>query len=522
MMRRFLKNLVVMPKVRGGLVLLGALWLVGCGRSFRGQALTCGDGVCQGDETCQNCPGDCGACNGTCGDGFCSADETCESCTDDCGACTGCGDGFCVGDETCETCTDDCGVCTGCGDGFCVGDETCDTCPDDCGACAVCGDGVCEDAKGETPATCPEDCEGPVTCGDGICTDPAEDCQNCPDDCGACTGCGDGTCADDEDCTSCPQDCGQCPSFCGDGYCDHDEDCNSCSEDCGECPQSCGDGQCQPLGGETCANCPSDCTCGTDTCQDVLNCTSGCNMDQSCMNTCAEDGCYEAQVQASALFACMLANCVTECQNPQDQGCMQCIMTNCSAEAMACYNGTCGPAHCGDGQCQPEEDCTNCPDDCGQCPDQCGDGYCQAYEDCNTCPQDCGPCAWCGDGYCDKNEDCNSCADDCGKCALTCGDGQCEQLLGESCAVCPQDCECGGDTCAVVLQCMTNCSTIICPNDCLSSGCYEAQQEGHAVLQCMISNCLMQCISPNNPQCQQCLMNSCSAELMACITGTCS
>jgi hypothetical protein len=41
---------------------------------------------------------------------------------------------------------------------------------------------------------------------------------------------------------------------------------------------------------------------------------------------------------------------------------------------------------CGDGQCQPPEDCNSCPQDCGDC---CGNGRCEPPEDCDSCSQDC-------------------------------------------------------------------------------------------------------------------------------------
>lgn len=47
-----------------------------------------------------------------------------------------CGDGACNGAETCGTCAKDCGPCPTCGDHACNGKETCSTCPTDCGACA--------------------------------------------------------------------------------------------------------------------------------------------------------------------------------------------------------------------------------------------------------------------------------------------------------------------------------------------------------------------------------------------------
>jgi hypothetical protein len=66
---------------------------------------------------------------------------------------------------------------------------------------------------------------------------------------------------------------------------------------------------------------------------------------------------------------------------------------------------------CGDGRCQPPDDCRSCPQDCGDC---CGDGRCAPPEDCRSCPSDCGSC--CGDGRCAPPEDCRSCDRDCGRC----------------------------------------------------------------------------------------------------------
>jgi hypothetical protein len=45
----------------------------------------CGDGRCNGTETCGSCPADCGIC--TCGDGKCDEAENCASCAKDCGNC---------------------------------------------------------------------------------------------------------------------------------------------------------------------------------------------------------------------------------------------------------------------------------------------------------------------------------------------------------------------------------------------------------------------------------------------------
>ena len=191
----------------------------------------CGDGVCNGAESCGGCSEDCGACP-SCGDGACGAEEGCDTCAPDCGSCPpACGDGVCDAGEGCSACPTDCGACpASCGDGVCGGGEACTTCPADCGACDVCGDGECGADEG---------------------------CAVCPVDCGACAGCGDGECGAGEGCGGCPADCGPCPVDCGDGECGSAEGCASCPVDCGSCPADCGDGECGAA--EGCASCPVDC-----------------------------------------------------------------------------------------------------------------------------------------------------------------------------------------------------------------------------------------------------------------------
>jgi len=129
--------------------------------AFEGEALppVCGDGSCNGSETCTNCEADCGACP-TCGDDSCNGSEDCASCEQDCGACTSCGDGSCNGTEDCNTCSTDCGECVICGDGSCDGAEDCNSCSQDCGTCPACdNDGTCE--AGENSSNCPNDCPSP-------------------------------------------------------------------------------------------------------------------------------------------------------------------------------------------------------------------------------------------------------------------------------------------------------------------------------------------------------------------------
>jgi len=44
----------------------------------------CGDGTCNGDESCLTCPSDCGECGPVCGDNVCEPPETLLSCPKDC------------------------------------------------------------------------------------------------------------------------------------------------------------------------------------------------------------------------------------------------------------------------------------------------------------------------------------------------------------------------------------------------------------------------------------------------------
>lgn len=230
---------------------------------------SCGDTLCNGDETCATCPADCGECPAFCGDGLCNGDETCATCEADCGACPAiCGDASCNGEETCETCEIDCGECPSpCGNTICDPFETCKTCPIDCGACpAVCGDDLCN--RDETCNSCPQDCgECPIFCGDAACNGD-ETCSTCEADCGKCpspppSSCGNKICDVNENCNNCPGDCGECPSpSCGNGNCDPSESCDNCPSDCGECKPPpfapfCGDDTCGIT--ENCYICPKDC-----------------------------------------------------------------------------------------------------------------------------------------------------------------------------------------------------------------------------------------------------------------------
>jgi len=169
---------------------------------------TCGDGVCQDDDTCHEDPTTCPADCGFCGDGTCRDPENASTCAKDCSVC---GDNVCSEGETNGSCANDCPVC---GDDICNPlCENLENCPADC---SECGDGTC--SANETKTSCPQDCN---VCGDGVCGTG----EKCPKDCATC---GDGTCNGDETLATCPGDCTRC----GDGVCSVGETPQTCANDC--------------------------------------------------------------------------------------------------------------------------------------------------------------------------------------------------------------------------------------------------------------------------------------------------
>ncbi len=467
-----------------------------CGASCASTGLACGDGVCGPDESCLTCSTDC-TCVSGCGDGTCRPGETCTSCPSDCGACPTCGDGTCALAESCASCAADCGTCTNvCGDGACDPTESCTTCAADCNACPTCGDTVC--SVSESCTTCPGDCGAcPIVCGDGTCNG-SESCSSCIADCGACApGCGNGTCAAPETCGSCPLDCGACPSTCGDLMCTGVENCLSCPGDCGRCTSTCGNQSCEAFAGETCASCAPDC----GTCAPLPHVL-----------------CRQGLPIAKLSHPCAAKVCGIDpfcCAGGWDEACVAEVTSACGLSCATCGNGTCDPG----------EDCATCAD-CGSCPASCGDGLCSAFESCGSCPIDCGPCAacgngiceyfagevcggcmadcgscgpTCGDGVCSGTETCSDCPTDCGPCAKVCGDGMCDVYRGESCASCSADCGTCASSCGDA-RCTANESTCTCASDCGACPCAHAMCTTGAPLGWTCDPCVSQ-ICEVDPYC---------------------
>lgn len=207
---------------------------------------------------------------------------------------------------------------------------------------------------------------------------------------------------------------------CGDGTCDAEESCESCPADCGACAGT----------GDCCA--PHDTTgCAS---LDITNCV--CAMDDYC------------------------------CATAWDALCVQEAGTQCGAGCVVVSS-------CGDGTCDADEGCDDCPSDCGVCdPGDCctprdtpGCGapgiqacVCEADPFCcatawdslcvigakDTCGATCdAPTPICGDGVCDGAEGCDSCAKDCGACG---GGDCCVESTTPGCSdPAVQACVCAGD-----------------------------------------------------------------------------
>ena len=401
---------------------------------------SCGDGVCNGNETAESCDRDCPT---RCGDGLTTGEERCddgntvtedcdygqESCTvcdETCHEMSGltryCGDGAL--DEREESCDDgnvepgdgcdaDCGVeyLEGCGDGQIVTGEACDDgnaenldgcngacrieqgwmCPETSGRCRpICGDGLirgdeaCDDGNSEDDDYCSNDCTTLRACGDGLVQAPAG--EVCDDGNTETESCEYG----DLSCAGCDMACQPTgPRFCGDGKITDAEACddgNAISEACAYGATSCD-------------------VCG-DRCQIVPGATSYCGDGETSHDEQCDDG-----------------NAETEVCHYGDPGCIVCT-ANCQRIDRSVY--------CGDGRVTGEEACDDGNSATEACPY--GQGPCTV---CNAnCQLVAGQERYCGDGETTGDEQCDDgnteteiCPYQGGECSVC--DAGCKRIRGE-------------------------------------------------------------------------------------------
>lgn len=532
----------------------------------------CGDGNCGDGEHCGNCPEDCGQCGGGdccepqdgpgCGDAavqdcVCAEDAYCcntawdNICVNEvaefgCGQCDGggavcpgyggwseccetddpCGwaaDGICDCEGTCAWDGPDCGGEGGCGDGGCADGEDCESCPEDCGFCPGGGD-CCEangtpgcDNAGIQDCVCLEDAYCCNTAWDSICAGEVESLG-----CGSCEGgpeCGNGQCQAGESCESCPEDCGACP---GQGDCCEVQDgpgCDDptiqacvCAEDsfcceftwdsicveeveefgCGDCGGGgggCGDGACGA--DEDCLICPEDCgQCGGTSC---------CEPHDS-------PGCEDAAVQQ-----CVCAEDVYCCDVEWDGICVN------EVNSLGCGDCEGGPT-CGDGDCVGGETCSNCPEDCGQCPEL--ESCCEPHDSPGCDDPNVQACVCELDAYCCETAWDEICVDEVG--GEGCG----------SCEGCIPDCtgkECGGDGCTGTCgecgpqescqngKCIGGCAPQCAGKECGNDGCGGSCGDCAPGKDCQGGKCI-----GCQPQCagKQCGADGCGGSCGECAPGS--
>ena len=438
------------------------------------------------------CGSDSGCFEGTgpeCGDGECNGDESCGGCAEDCGPCGGGGccegnDGVGCEDPDCEAavCAEDSYCCDVNWDGICA-----DLASEICGGCGgggpVCGDGVCEDGE-----ACLEDCEQ-VAVGCLVDNCNAQQCLNNPN-CFAGLQCLSG--CDEEECAiecidglpgpvqqtligliECGSDAGCFEGgedpVCGDGVCEEGE---VCLEDCE-----------QQVVGCLVDNCDAESCLNNTTCFGGLECLSGCE-DEDCAVGCIQGLPGAVQQVLIGLIEC-----------GSDAGCFE--------------DG--GP-DCGNGDCEDGESCDSCPNDCGPCA---GGTCCEAHDGVGCDDPACADEICANDPFCCNNQWDGICADAAqSSCAVCdgggpfCGDGICQPD-----ELCPQDCNdpgsCVTDSCetgncssfpfcAEILDCVSGCNTEECANDCLDGVPDTIAQLLVGVIECASD---AGCFEPTGPTC---------------------
>ena len=438
----------------------------------------------------------------------CQGDVDCDAHGDDLTVPV-CGDGMCNGLETCSTCEMDCGcpagkTCDGgtcavkCPDGECDVTETECGCPEDCGVCAgCCGDGKCKVGTsdfecGQNGAEC-ADCTSALMscvekqcqceCFDGQCCSQEDKC-NCAADCGdPCAGkeCGDDGCGGEcGECGAgllCEESSGECilADSDGDGVLDADDNCpavaNPDQEDfdedavgdvCDEDQDA--DGVLDEEEPEACKLTPpgvmvSPFGCpladingdGCGTFDDIAEWVTmfqvhadSCDLEYpSCEGDADGDGCITEEDEAAFTLAYQSA-VNTEC-TPQPCGTPCAVVVNCLSKE--CGDDGCGGScgDCGDGDvCTPEHLC--CTPDCDgtECGDDGCEGSCGGCDDSNPCIE-----TKCMDGICnvmpdDPCDDGNPCTND--TCDQEFGCAYSPKPNGTPCEDCEGNCT-SDDTC---------------------------------------------------------------------------
>ena len=427
---------------------------------------SCGNGVVDEGEDCQNCPQDVWIC---CWNWQLDFGETCVTCPQDAWVCKECGNGKVERWEDCKSCPQDVKECSAvCGDWKIQLAEDCDNCPVDVKLCRknTCGDGNWDEEAGElcdngknngkdkkcTLMCTIYDSKNPK-CGNGV-IDEWEDCTTCSVDLWelCVTMCGNGKYDKWETCTNCPQDlkerCVPMP-VCWDDNVDEWENCRNCEKDLRRCIPTCGNGRYD--GWETCTNCP----------QDLGECPNSCG---------------NGEIELPE-----------ECDNWEKNGKDGICSEDCKALKQECGNGKKeGTEECDkwkdNGKNNWKKSCTKACTYFEQDKLECGNWVLDSWEDCGTCAIDYGNvCMWvCGDGVKNEVEVCDNWEKNWrdGRCTFECkipddskkycGNGIMEREIWEECDSWLMN---GKD-----LKCGENCKNIVSKSEC-GNGKVEWEEE---------------------------------------------
>jgi hypothetical protein len=352
----------------------------------------CGDGTCNGTETCETCPQDCGVCpppgcevDKECDNGlYCDGEETCVDGNCQPGIPVDCTDGLDCTTDSCNESTDSCDLTPDnavCDDGdFCNGNEVCD--PDPIVTIATQeGSGSTSGCKPGEAVACPDDgvfCNGTESCDEDV-----DSCLSSGNPCPQGTVCNEGTDACDEipveGCTS--------DAECDDGiFCNGKEKCSVSYKKSGGTPQP-------PVPGVCIAGTPVDCNdgvdCTIDSCNEAMD-----KCDHAPDNAVCDDGDF-----CNGNEVCdpdSIVTIATQESSGSTSGCKP-------GEAVACPdNGL---------FCDGTESCNEAKDSCTSSGNPCTPGVTVCNEKTDTCDP-VGGCTAdkdCDDGiFCNGIETCNA------------------------------------------------------------------------------------------------------------------
>ena len=242
----------------------------------------CGNGTLESWENCKTCPQDAGDCH-LCWNGKINKWENCRNCEEDVWKCSAyCGNGEIEAAEDCRNCEKDVWKCSAyCGNGEIEAAEDCDNCSKDVELCRrnTCGNWVvdewaweeCDSNKDKNwnDVKCTKMCtiydENKPNCGNGK-IDKWEDCDTCSVDLwekcvaewenGKLKTCGNKKIDKGENCKNCEEDVWKCTAYCGNWEIEAAEDCRNCEKDVWKCSAYCGNEKIEKW--EDCNNCSKD------------------------------------------------------------------------------------------------------------------------------------------------------------------------------------------------------------------------------------------------------------------------